>query len=179
MLKVNVGLSRKLSRDFNSSGFSVNIEGEVLADLSDAEATLVRIQEFYDVAEESLARQIERYESDSAIASRDEPVATPSPPPQLPQRQTLNASGPSKSQPSAGTPTPQRTSQGSPESATNKQIQFLLNISKRHGLTTPKLEERIAEILGRRVGLYELSKRDAGVVLDSFTADGKPATARR
>jgi len=176
MLKVNVGLSRKLSRDFNSTGFSVNIEGEVLADLSDAEATIVKIQEFYDVAEETLARQIERYESDSAIAARDEPVPTPSLPP---QRQALNASDPSPPQPPVAAPSSQRTSAGSVEPATNKQVQFLLNLGKRHGLTTPKLEDRIAEILGRRIGLYELSKRDAGVVLDSFTADNKSATKSR
>lgn len=176
MLKVNVGLSRKLSRDFNSTGFSVNIEGEVLANLSDAEATIVKIQEFYDVAEETLQRQIERYESDTAIAARDEPVATPSQPP---QRQALNATTPPKPQPAAATPPPQRTASSSAEPATNKQVQFLLNLGKRHGLSTPKLEDRITEILGRRIGLYELSKRDAGVVLDSFTADSKPATARR
>ncbi|WP_428305449.1 hypothetical protein [Lacipirellula sp.] len=179
MLKVNVGLSRKLSRDFNSTGFSVNIEGEVFADVSDAEATLVRIQEFYDVAEESLARQIERYESDTAIASRDEPVATPSPPAQPPQRQALNSSTPTQPKPSAKPQPPQRASSATTASATNKQIQFLLNLGKRHGLATPKLEERIAEVLGRRVGLYELSKREAGTVLDSFTADSKPAAIRR
>lgn len=173
MLKVNVGLSRKLSRDFNSTGFSVNIEGEVLANLSDAEATIVKIQEFYDLAEETLQRQIERYESDSAIAARDEPVTTPSQPP---QRQALNSTTPPKPQPAAAT---QRTPSSSAEPATNKQVQFLLNLGKRHGLSTPKLEDRIAEILGRRIGLYELSKREAGVVLDSFTADSKPATASR
>lgn len=178
MLKVNVGLSRKLSRDFNSSGFSVNIEGEVLADLSDAEATIVKIQEFYDVAEETLLRQVERYESDAAIASRDEPVTT-SPQPPL-QRQALNSAVSPKPQSPTAVQPPQRTSPGSVEPATNKQIQFLLNLSKRHGLTTPKLEDRIAEIIGRRTGLYDLTKRDAGVVLDTFTADGKkPATASR
>jgi hypothetical protein len=176
MLKVNVGLSRKLSRDFNSTGFSVNIEGEVLTDLSDAEATIVKIQEFYDVAEETLLRQIERSESDAAIAARDEPVTTPTQPP---QRQALNSSVSSKLQPPAAAQSPQRTAPSSAEPATNKQIQFLLNLSKRHGLSTPKLEDRIAEILGRRIGLYELSKRDAGVVLDSFTADSKAATTSR
>lgn len=175
MLKVNVGLSRKLSRDFNSTGFSVNIEGEVLSDLSDAEATIVKIQEFYDVAEETLQRQIERYESDSAIAARDEPVATPSQPP---QRQALNSTTPPKPQPAA-TSQPQRAVSSAPEPATNKQVQFLLNLGKRHGLSTSRLEDRIAEILGRRIGRYELSKRDAGVVLDSFTADSKPAAASR
>lgn len=176
MLKVNVGLSRKLSRDFNSTGFSVNIEGEVFADLSDAEATIVKIQEFYDVAEETLARQIERYESDSAIAARDEPAATSSQPP---QRQALNASVSAQPRPPAAAPSSRRTSPGSVEPATNKQVQFLLNLGKRHGLTTPKLEARIAEILGRPIGLYELSKGDAGVVLDSFTADSKTPTKSR
>lgn len=176
MLKVNVGLSRKLSRDFNSTGFSVNIEGEVFADLNDAEATIVKIQEFYDVAEETLQRQIDRYESDTAIAARDEPVATPSQPP---QRQALNSTASPKPQPAAAIQSTQRTTPSSVEPATNKQVQFLLNLSKRHGLAMPKLEDRIAEILGRRIGLYELSKRDAGVVLDSFTAESKPATATR
>lgn len=176
MLKVNVGLSRKLSRDFNSTGFSINIEGEVLADLNDAEATIVKIQEFYDVAEETLSRQVERYESDSAIAARDEPVAAPSQPP---QRQALNSTASAKPQSPNATPSSQRTSPGPLEPATNKQVQFLLNLGKRHGLTTPNLEERIAEILGRRVGLYALSKRDAGVVLDSFTADNTTTTKSR
>ncbi len=35
MLRVNVGLSRKLSKDFNSNGYSVNIDGEVTATVSD------------------------------------------------------------------------------------------------------------------------------------------------
>lgn len=180
MIRVNVGLSRKISRDFNSTGFSINIEGEVLTDLSDAEATLVRIQEYYDVAEESLARQIERHESDTAIASRDEPVATSNELPQSPQRQALNAPSTPSMPPSPASAQPQpRTSPEPPEIATNKQIQFLLNLGKRLGLATPKLEERIAEVLGRRVGLYELSKRDAGIVLDSFTTHGKPATPHR
>jgi len=34
MLRVNVGMSRKLSKDFNSTGFSVNLEGEVCGTLS-------------------------------------------------------------------------------------------------------------------------------------------------
>ena len=174
MLKVNVGIAKKISRDFNSTGFSINIEGEVLANLSDAEATMVKIQEFYDVAEETLQRQIERYESDSAIAARDEPVATPSQPP---QRQGRNSTTSPQPQPAAQLN--QRTTHSSPEPATNKQIQFVLNLAKRHDLATPKLEDRIADILGRRIGLYELSKREAGVVLDSFTADSKPAAASR
>lgn len=33
MLKINVGLSRKITEDYNSRGFSLNIEGELPSDL--------------------------------------------------------------------------------------------------------------------------------------------------
>jgi hypothetical protein len=176
MLKVNVGLSRKLSRDFNSQGFTVNLEGEVNANLSDAEAVVERIQEYYDLAEEVLLRQIDRHESDAAIASRDGGTA------QVPLRQSLNS--PAATEPPAPSTTAQAKPANSPKSAepaTNKQIQFLLNLSKRFGLATPQLESRIAEIIGHKLSLYDLTKRDAGIVLDTLTADSKkpPAAARR
>ncbi len=47
MLKANVGLSRKLSKDYNSTGFSLNLEGEVNATLDDPEAVIERIRELY------------------------------------------------------------------------------------------------------------------------------------
>ena len=169
MLKVNVGLSRKLTRDFQSTGFTVNLEGEVLANLSDAEAVVERIQEYYDTAEEALLRQIERYESDTAIASRDEELATDIPP-AIAARAAASPTGEtSVARPSSTNPAPN----GGLEPATNKQVQFLLNLSKRFGLTKPQLENRIAEILGRQLGVYDLNKRDAGTVLDSLTAASK------
>jgi hypothetical protein len=58
-------------------------------------------------------------------------------------------------------------------------VQYLLTLGKRQGLTTPKLELRVAEILGRNVGLYDLTKQEAGVVLDDLTADDTAAVARR
>ena len=51
-----------------------------------------------------------------------------------------------------------------------------MSLGKRHGLPTPKLEDGIVELLGRRIGLYEFLARDADIVLDSFTADNKSAT---
>lgn len=71
MLKVNAGLSRKLSRDYNSTGFSLNLEGELCVGPDDPEAMIEKIKEFYDLAEEALNQQIERYAGESAIASRD------------------------------------------------------------------------------------------------------------
>jgi hypothetical protein len=41
MLKINVGLSRKLSKDFQSTGFSLNLEGEITAPVSDPEAVIM------------------------------------------------------------------------------------------------------------------------------------------
>ena len=72
MLKVNVGLSRKLSKDYNSEGFSINIEGEVSAAVNDPQAVVEQVRELQDLAEEALAQQIERAQSTAAIASRDE-----------------------------------------------------------------------------------------------------------
>jgi hypothetical protein len=39
MLRANVGISRKITRDYNSTGYSVSIDGEINAAVDDAEAT--------------------------------------------------------------------------------------------------------------------------------------------
>lgn len=175
MLKVNAGLSRKLSRDFNSQGFSVNIEGELLADLNDAEAVVEKIQQFYDIAEETLSRQIDRYQSDAAIASRDEAQTLPYEPPKSPS----SVNGQRVTSPPPSPLTPSRPTSGGSDLATNKQVQFLLGIGKRQGLTKPQLESRIAEIIGQQTGIYDLTKRDAGVVLDALTAGNKTGAGGR
>jgi hypothetical protein len=50
----------------------------------------------------------------------------------------------------------------------------LLNLGKRNGLTQPQLEKRFEHQFGRRVGLYELSKREAG---EAITALNGPVAA--
>lgn len=165
MLKVNVGLSRKLSRDFNSSGFSVNLEGEVPATFDDPEAVVERIKEFYDLAEEVLDQQIERHNGDSAIARRDEPAA-PSPAAGQPNSSDSTVQQPPVNGTTGTGAGPQRTAD---EAATNKQVSYLLTIGKRQRLTTRQLEGEIQNVLGRQVGLYELTKREAGQVIDALT----------
>ena len=54
MLKANVGLSRKLSENYQSTGFSLNLEGEINATLDDPEAVIERVRELYDLADEAL-----------------------------------------------------------------------------------------------------------------------------
>jgi hypothetical protein len=177
MLRVNVGMSRKLSKDYNSTGFSVNLDGEVSVGLDDPEAVVEKIKEFYDLAEESLAQQIERYEGDSAIASRDETPRAPAPETTAANdriRQSSTGYGNGNSRNGNG----HRQAQAPAPPATNKQIQFLLNLAKREGLTTPQLENRVAEVLGHETGLYDLTKQEAGAVLDSFT-EGSGSRSRR
>lgn len=182
MLKVNVGLSRKVSRDYNSTGFSVNLEGEVCVPLDDPEGVVEKIKELYDLAEESLNQQVERYEGESAIASRDEaPSARNDPPPS--QSSTGNRRGKGYERRSAPTQNgngPRRTNDdGGFTPASNKQISYLNNLAKRQGLTTPQLRQRVAEIVGREVDLYDLSKSEAGIVLDELTAENAAPTGRR
>jgi hypothetical protein len=178
MLKVNVGVSRKVSRDYNSTGFSVNLEGEVCVGMDDPEAVVEKIKEFYDLAEESLAQQLERHEGESGLASRDEAPPQGGRERSAPEeRRRYDGDGRSPRPAENGNGRNGRSAGGDP--ATNKQIQFLLTLSKRQGMTKPQLENRIAGILEREVDLYDLSKRDAGVVLDTLTADGGSRSRRR
>ena len=167
MLKVNVGLSRKLSRDYNSTGFSINVEGEICASIDDPEAVVEKVKELYDLAEEALNHQIERYEGESAIANRDrEPVEPP--------RNGSSRNGDSSHREERRNNDAGRSRQGAGdgETATNKQIQYLLNLGKRHGLTPQQLESRIESTFGRQIGVYQLTKREAGELIDSLTQDG-------
>lgn len=176
MLKVNVGLSRKLSRDYNSTGFSLNLEGEICVSLDDPETLVEKVKEFYDLAEEALNQQISRYEGESAIASRDEE----------PVRPATKATGTSKAAPVNRMTIPAENvadpansnSQAKPvnaDAATNKQVQYLLNLGKRHGLTQIQLESRIESHLGKKAGVYDLTKREAGDIIDVLSQNGAPA----
>lgn len=159
MLKVTVGLNRKLTRDYNSTGFSVNLEGELSVGLDDPEHLIEKIHEYFDLAEETLNQQIERYESVSSIGSRDEttpPAVTP--PPSSPRsNQRTATSSATEAGGSTSVPT---------DVATNKQIQYLLNLGKRSGWNTQQVESHIEQVYGRRIGVYQLSKKQAGEMIE-------------
>src|SRR4051794_40708723 len=124
MLKANVGLSRKLSKDFNSTGFSLNLEGEVLATLDDPEAVIERIRELYSIAEEALDRQVSESREIDALARRE---ADGEPPPRSNGRDRGNhPEAPDDPAP----PRNGRPRETSPEPATNKQVQFLTTLAK-------------------------------------------------
>lgn len=169
MLKVNVGMSRKLSKDYNSTGFSLNLEGELAVPLDDPEAVIEKIREFYDLADEALRDQIDRHESDSAIASRDvEPPATNGTPP-TPGKSATNNGQTATGSNGNGTSGNTEAARANGDAATNKQVQFMLTLGKRQGKTTKQLETEISQIVGRQVGVYDLTKREAAAVLDALT----------
>lgn len=176
MLRVNVGLSRKLSKDYNSTGYSVNLDGEITAAVSDPEGVIEQVKELFDLAEEALSVQVDRSQSVDAIASRDE--GTRSPTPSGRNGNGSNGSDGSRQSDTSQPPVKGQTSNGNgrngnrrdTEPATNKQVQFLLNLGKQQRMSKLQLEGRVAEILGCECGIYDLTKRDACIVLDTLTA---------
>lgn len=206
MLKANVGLSRKITRDYNSTGYSVNLDGEIMASTDDAEAVTEKIKELFDLAQEALNCEIDRDQGESAIGRRDEErprsptngrnghngngkgaAATPAPTNgkngHANGRQPTATSAPNNQQPPAQNGSQHNGSQqngsrnGNDEVATNKQIQFILTMGKRFKLSTPQLENRVTQIVGHPCGIYDLTKKEAGRVLDQLT-NGGPANSQ-
>jgi hypothetical protein len=172
MLRANIGLSRKISRDYQSTGYSINLDAEIAAGTGDAEAVLERVHELFDLAEEALNQEIERDQGEQSIGRRDEeskgPAKNGQPTTATSQSQPQRPNGSNeRSQPDAG-----NGHQGNGDAATNKQVQFILTMGKRFKLSTPQLENRIGQIIGRKCGVYDLTKREAGLVLDQFTNGG-------
>lgn len=153
MIRANIGLSRKLSKDFNSTGFSINLENEINAPLHDPEAVIEQVRQLYNLGAEILDREIEAYQSDAAIAGRDAPVTV---------RPTRSGSPP-EIQNSA----PSNTVNEAP-GATEKQVNYLLSLGKRNRLSTLELDQRISGVLGRSANVYQLSKQEAARVIDSL-----------
>jgi hypothetical protein len=158
MLRASVSLSRKVRHDSNSSGYAVTLDGEVPHPPDDAEAVLEKVSELFHLAEEALAIEIERDHK----RQTDTKVGDPSPAP-FPAKSQRAEPLPMNRPAASNGPAP------SPQSATPKQLQFLQNLGKRKGLSRDDLDGVIAQVLGsaRRTG--ELTKRDAGRVIDHLT----------
>ena len=56
---------------------------------------------------------------------------------------------------------------------TQKQVQFVFNLAKRQRLSAPQLETQIEQTIGRKARVYDLSKREAGKVIDALTQNGQ------
>lgn len=168
MLRASVNVSRKISEDDKSTGFGISLDGEIQATLDDPRAVIERIKELYDLAEEALDQQVERHRSDSAIASRDREHPGPG-------RDGHHADG------SANDHVPSRDGQagGSGEPASNKQVQYLQTLAKRRKLSGAGLEVFIGEVIGRKCDPRELTKKEAGAVIDALNPEGAGNNSRR
>lgn len=173
MLRANVGLSKKVSRDYQSTGYSINLDGEIPFGTNDAEGVLTKVRELFDLAQEALRREVDRDQGEQAIGGRDEvrPVEAASNHKQPGQATQEDAStNPSSGQSAVA------GGRAQAEPATNKQVQFILTVGRRAKLSTKQLESRISEIVGRSCSsVYDLSKKEAGKVLDQFTATAQSA----
>ena len=165
MLKANVGLSRKVSRDYQSTGYSVNIESEILSSPDNPEEVLGRVQELFSIAEAALQTEIDRDQGEQAIGRRDEEPAArqPAEQPVAPQRPAPPPAPAQPRQPANHQPRP-----GNGDAATPKQVQFIQNLAKRQRLSTAQLEGRIREALGQPHTLHQLTKKQAGLVIDAI-----------
>ena len=162
MIRANIGLSRKLSKDFNSTGFSINLENEITAPLNDPEAVIEQVRQLYNLGTEILDREMDAYQGDTAIAGRDAPATT---------RPTSNGSMSTTHNSAAST-----TVNESP-GATEKQVSYLLSLGKRHRLSTLELDKRISGVLGRSTNVYQLSKQEAARVIDSLNNSERASKA--
>jgi hypothetical protein len=167
MLRVNVGLSRKLTANYNSTGFTLNIEGEVNAPLDDPDAVIERIKEYYDLADEALRQQVERYQGQPADTTPAEPR------PQLPHptpRQERPVDPPPPPTPRTIPPTPNhqpRTGPGN-DAATPNQLRFIQALAKKQRLSSAQLDAVVNDTLGNPCPLHQLTKKQAGQIIDAL-----------
>lgn len=172
MIRANIGLSRKVSRDYQSTGYSINIEGDVAVSADDTEATLAKVAELFHLAEEALNVEIERDQGEQAIGSRDEKTRQENP---ISQHRNPDEA--------KSSPTDQNRDQpavNGKDSITNKQAQYVLTLGRRQRLSNAQMEDKIEQTLRRRCSVYDLTKREAGQLIDALSpqTNGRP-TARR
>jgi len=149
-LSINVGLSRKASKDYQSTGVSINVTAEL-------DSTLL-------AKPDELQKQIDGlyYQAQSAI---DRHVSTPEPARQVPQerRQTSNNGGNGRN-----------ASNGNGTKMTASQRRAIEAITDRLGINA-RAEAR--DIVG--VDLDDLTVRQASELIDHLKSQRQPATTRR
>lgn len=158
MLRASVSLSRKVSHDFNSAGYTVTLDGEVPHPPDDTEAVLDKVSELFSLAEEALAAEIDR---DQARQPRPQTEAPAPPQPNPPRTHARTEPLPIDC--------PAASNGANPQSATPKQLQFLQNLGKRKGLSRDDLDAVIAQVLGMAKRTGDLTKREAGQMIDHLT----------
>lgn len=147
MLRATVRLGRIAVRPDHAGEYAVTLDGEIPFGPDDAEGVLEKVAELFHLADEALAREIDR-DRDCPPVHRSEPTPQrPACPP------ATKIAGPAYPEPKS-------------DAATSKQVQYLLNLSKRNGLSRDELDAVIARVTGSPKSTGDLTKRDAGAVID-------------
>jgi DNA primase len=157
MLRATISLSRTLNCGNSPSTYSVAIDGEISATPDDADAVLERISELFHLAEEALAQEIE-HDQAKHVASRQD---------QQPARADRISHPEGK---------PVRQPSKSFSGVTPKQLQYLETLAHRHGLSSEGLAETITEVLGRPFALQQLTRRQAGQVIEHLARGSEAGT---
>lgn len=161
MIRANVGLSRKISREYQSTGYSINIEGDVAVSADDTKATLAKVAELFHLAEEALKVEIDRDQGEQAIGRRDEPNRN--------HKSISQVRTPDEAKSSSPEQDHAKNTAASNEAITNKQAQYVLTLGKRQSLSSAQVEDKIEQLLRRRCSVYDLTKREAGQLIDALS----------
>ncbi|WP_088257319.1 hypothetical protein [Fimbriiglobus ruber] len=157
MLRTTVLVRRKAHGDRGTASYGITLNGEIPFGTDDSEGVLEKIAELFHLADEALTREIERGQ-DSPPVSRPEAI---------PQR---------PADPPLAKPATPRSPDPRPEPATSRQAHYVQNLVKRIGLSQDELQAIIARVTGSPKKLGDLTKRDAGLVIDHLnTLTTEPA----
>lgn len=170
-LKLTVGQSRKISENYNSTGFSLNIEAELPASAAQEPDTLARAaNELFQLCEDLLDEQIRNSTPNTenqaskpprALGPQNERRHDPSTRPTQPQRKASEHGGNGNGH-----------SNGGPKPITKAQTKAILNMCRRL--------ERDADVVAEGNfgvgGVHELSIRQASELIDVLKADIESTT---
>lgn len=143
MLRATVRLGRIVAHPDHTGEYAVALDGEVPFSPDDPEGVLEKVDELFHLADEALAREIDR---------GHEP--TPTPIAETILHRPTDSPGPKSS--GAG------RAESKPVVATPKQIQFLHNLAKRKGLSRDDFDAAVCRVVGKAKRPDELTKREAG-----------------
>ena len=163
MLKGHVCLGRKISRGYNSSNYSVSIEADIPANADQADEVQRHLRRLFQLAQQSLDREIDRDQAEQAVGRRDEEPASNGrhQPPQNDRGYQPNGNG----QGSNG----QSGNGQQAEPASHKQINYIHNLAKKQSLSKQQLDGVIQSVIGQVVAVDQLTKREAGRVIEALT----------
>ncbi|MCL2641556.1 MAG: hypothetical protein FWD53_11970 [Phycisphaerales bacterium] len=169
MLKINVGLSRKVSQDFQSKGFSLNIESELLSEIINDQNTLSdSVNNLFAVANQLLDEQIQNDAGNQAtIGARRIPASTYGRSPNGHTRQPVRTNG-YRQNGSNGhnghTPTPTNGNAGGERLLTQAQTRAITNMAKKLNQDPDQYTQDLFGVA--RVG--ELTIKQASEAIDAL-----------